>query len=139
MSLTDQSIRLQKQLKNIPKEIVEQLEPALIKGADEVANTMRLLVPEDEGDLKASIAVTPPNRTTPAYAEGGGKRTAQANQALVTVGNEQVRHGHLQEFGTVKMEAQPFMRPAFRLKKAKVMARISRAVAKAVKNAGDSK
>jgi len=134
MSLTDQSIRLQKQLKSIPKEIVEQLEPALIKGADEVASTMRLLVPEDDGDLKASIAVTPPNRTTPAYAEGGGKRTAQANQALVTVGNEQVRHGHLQEFGTVKMEAQPFMRPATRIAKPKAVRRISRAIGKAIRN-----
>lgn len=133
MSLEAQSRRLERQLEAFPKEIIEQLEPALIKGAEEVAATMRLLVPEDEGDLKDSIAVTPPKQTTPAYAEGGGKRTALPNQALVTVGNEIVRHGHLQEFGTVKHEAQPFMRPATRIAKPKAMRRISRAIGEAIR------
>jgi HK97 gp10 family phage protein len=134
MSLSKQTLRLQKQLKQIPVEIVEQLEPALIQGAQEVASIRRLLGPDDEGDLKASITVTAPNQTTPAYAEGGGKRVAQSNQALVTVGNEQVRHGHLQEFGTVNMEAQPFMRPAERLAKPKALRRIGRAIGKAIRN-----
>ena len=49
---------------------------------------------------------------TPAYAEGGGRRIAGPNQALVTVGNPEMRHGHLQEFGTVKQAAQPFLRRA---------------------------
>lgn len=133
MTLSEQSLRLQKQLESIPAEIVKELEPALVQGAQEVASVMRLLVPEADGDLKASIAVTPPNQTTPAYAEGGGKRTAQANQALVTVGNENVRHGHLQEFGTVKQEAQPFMRPAARIAKPKALRRIGRAVGKAIR------
>ncbi|WP_415402888.1 HK97-gp10 family putative phage morphogenesis protein [Tateyamaria sp. SN3-11] len=134
MSLNAQSLRLQKQLKAIPPEIVEQLEPALIKGAEEVADTMRLLVPVKEGDLKASITVTPPGQTTPAYAVGGGKRTAQTNQALVTIGNEDVRTGHMVEFGTVKSAAQPFMRPAERLAKPKALRRISRAIGKAIRN-----
>lgn len=134
MSLSAQSRRLERQLNAIPREIVEQLEPALVKGAHEVASTMRLLVPEDEGDLKASISVTPPGQTTPAYAEGGGKRTAGRNQALVTVGNEDVRHGHLQEFGTVKQESQPFMRPAARIAKPKALRRISRAIGKAIRS-----
>jgi HK97 gp10 family phage protein len=109
-SLTEQSKLLSARLNAIPKEVVTAVRPALVKGAEEYAATMRALAPRDEGDLIESIEVTAPGETTPAYAEGGGRRTAGPNQALVTVGNEDVRHGHLQEFGTVKQEAQPFMR-----------------------------
>lgn len=138
-SLTDQSKRLEARLKAIPKEVVEALRPALIKGAEEYAAAMRALVPVDEGDLKASITVTAPGESTPAYAEGGGRRTAGPNQALVTVGNEDVRHGHLQEFGTVKQEAQPFMRPGARLAKPRAQRRINRAVGQAIKKAAEGK
>ncbi len=138
-SLTDQSKRLEARLKAIPKEVVEALRPALIKGAEEMAANMRALVPVNEGNLKSSITVTTPGATTPAYAEGGGRRTAGPNQALVTVGNESVRHGHLQEFGTVKQEAQPFMRPGARLAKPRAQRRISRAIGQAIKKAAESK
>lgn len=137
MSLSKQSKKLEQRLKAIPDAVVSDLHPALIKGAEEVAATMRALVPVDEGDLKESITVTEPGKTTPAYAEGGDKRTAGSNQALVTVGNKKVRHGHLQEFGTVKQEAQPFMRPGYRLALPKALRRIQRAVGKAVKKAAE--
>lgn len=134
-SLAEQSRILSERLKAIPDAVVRDVRPALIKGAEEVAATMRALVPVDEGDLKESITVTEPGQTTPAYAEGGGKRTAGSNQALVTAGNEDVRHGHLQEFGTVKQEAQPFMRPGARLAKPKAQRRINRAIGQAIKKA----
>ncbi|WP_081894756.1 HK97-gp10 family putative phage morphogenesis protein [Ruegeria halocynthiae] len=136
-SLTEQSKRLEARLNAIPKEVVAALRPALVKGAEEMAANMRALVPVDEGDLKESITVTAPGETTPAYAEGGGRRTAGPNQALVTVGNEDVRHGHLQEFGTVKQEAQPFMRPGARLAKPRAQRRISRAIGQAIKKAAE--
>lgn len=135
-SLTEQSKALEKRLQAIAPEVVAAAVPAVIKGAEEIAAAMRALVPVDDGDLKASIAVTGPGEETPAYAMEGGKRTAGPNQALVTVGNEKVRHGHLQEFGTVKQEAQPFMLPAYRLLKDRVQRRISRAIGQAVKKAG---
>lgn len=138
-SLSEQSRILSKRLSAIPDAVVRDVRPALIKGAEEVAATMRALVPVDEGDLKESITVTEPGQTTPAYAEGGGKRTAGSNQALIAAGNEKVRHGHLQEFGTVKQEAQPFMRPGYRLAMPKAQRRISRAIGQAVKKAAEGK
>lgn len=135
-TLSQQSKALSARLKAIPQEIVADLRPALVAGAEDIAARMRALVPVAEGDLRGSIAVTGPGQTTPAYASGGGRRTAQDNQALVTVGSPEVRHGHLVEFGTVKAEAQPFMLPAFRLARAKVMGRISRAIGKAIRLAG---
>ncbi len=139
MSRLKGSVELEQRLLAIPREVLAELRPALVKGAQDIADAMELLAPEDTGDLVNTITVTGPGGTTPAYASGGGSVTLADNQAAVTVGSPDMRHGHLQEFGTVNHEAQPFMRPAFRLKKAKVMARISRAVAKAVKNAGESK
>ena len=138
-SLTEQSKLLSARLNAIPKEVVTAVRPALVKGAEEYAATMRALAPRDEGDLIESIEVTAPGETTPAYAEGGGRRTAGPNQALVTVGNEDVRHGHLQEFGTVKQEAQPFMRPGARLAKPRAQRRISRAIGQAIKKAAEGK
>ncbi|MEQ8400521.1 MAG: HK97 gp10 family phage protein [Silicimonas sp.] len=136
MSLTKQSKALEARLKAIPREVLHEVHPALVKGAEETADAMRALVPVAEGDLQASITVTAPGETTPAYAEGGGRQTAEDNQALVTVGNEKVRHGHLQEFGTTKQEAQPFFRPGARLARPKAMRRIQRAIGKAIRNAG---
>ncbi|WP_306113272.1 MULTISPECIES: HK97-gp10 family putative phage morphogenesis protein [unclassified Roseovarius] len=136
MSITKDSKRLEKRLKAIPGDVLDGLRPALVKGAQDIADAMETLVPEDTGDLQNTITVTGPNDTTPAYAAGGGKRTAGPQQALVTVGSPEVRYGHIVEFGSVKTEAQPFMRPAFRLKKAKVMRRIQTAVNKVIKKAG---
>lgn len=134
--LTAQSARLAKRLAAIPASVVAELRPALLKAADDLAETMKALAPEDEGDLKASITVTPPGGTTPAYAEGGGKRAAADNQALVTVGNPKMRHGHLQEFGTVNHEARPFMRPATRLNRDRAQRRIARAIGAAIRKVG---
>ncbi|WP_083101401.1 HK97-gp10 family putative phage morphogenesis protein [Pseudophaeobacter leonis] len=139
MSLSKQSKALEVRLKAIPAAVVKGVVPALIKGAEETAAIMRALVPVDDGDLKASITVTKPGQTTPAYAEGGGKRTAGSNQALVTAGNEDVRHGHLQEFGTVAQEAQPFLRPAARLAKPRAQRRIQRAIGQSIKKAAEGK
>ena len=127
---------LEARLLAIPDEVLEELRPALLKGAHDIADAMESLVPEDDGDLLGSIAVTGPNETTPPYAAGGGSVTMRPNQAAVTVGNTDVRHGHLQEFGTVNHDAQPFMRPAFRLKRTKVMRRLATAVRKAIQKAG---
>jgi HK97 gp10 family phage protein len=136
MSRLKGSKALELRLAAIPDEVLEHLQPALIKGANEIAANMRTLVPVDEGDLKASIAVTGPGETTPAYAVGGGSVTAAPNQAIVTVGNPDVRTGHMVEFGTVNMDAQPFMLPGFRIAKPRVMRRIARAVGQAIKKAG---
>lgn len=135
-SLTEQSRILGKRLEAIPAEILEALRPALIASGEEVAGNMRALVAVDDADLQGSITVTAPGETTPAYAAGGGKRTAGPNQVLVTAGSPTVRHGHLVEWGTVEMEAQPFMLPAWRLAKARITRRITRAITAAIKKMG---
>lgn len=138
MSLRDQSLALERRLKAIPSEILEELRPVLVQSGEEIAAGMRSLAEgsRDTGALIDSITVTGPGETTPAYASNGGKRTANENQVLITVGNPDVRYGHMVEFGTVNTEAQPFMLPAFRLAKTRVMRRITRAISKAIRKAG---
>jgi HK97 gp10 family phage protein len=134
-SSRQQSADLEPRLNAIPQEILAALRPALIKSGEEVAANMRAFAEasRDTGALIDSIAVTGPGETTPPYAEGGGRRTAGPNQVLVTVGNETMRHGHFLEFGTVKMEAQPFALPGFRTAKPAIDRRITRTINAAIK------
>jgi len=134
-SLSEQSEALAKRLNAIPQEILDALRPALLKSGEDVAANMRAAAEgsRDTGALIDSITVTGPGETTPAYAEGGGKLTAGPNQVLVTVGSETQRHGHFIEFGTVKMEAKPFMLPGFRSALPRITRRIKRVISTAVK------
>lgn len=135
-SLAAQSRALEKRLAAIPAEVTQELRPALMKGAEEVADAMEALVPEDQGDLQNTITVTAPGHTTPPYAVGGGSTTLPENMAAVTVGSPDVRYGHIIELGSVKSEAQPFMRPGMRIARPKAQRRIQRAITKAIKNSG---
>lgn len=134
-TLTMQAERLRRRLEAIPGEIVRQVQPTVTACAEDLAIVARALAPKDTGALAESISVTPPGGTTPAYAAEGGKRVAAEHQALVTVGNPEVRYGHMQEFGTLKEEAQPFLRPAERLTRDRNKRRIGRAISRAIKTA----
>ena len=132
--MSAQSERLKRRLQAIPRATVAATTPALLKAAEQTAATMRQLAPEDSGDLKASIAVTPAGQSTPAYSQPGGSMLVPDNAVAITAGNTDVRYPHLVEYGTVKAAAHPFFWPAFRLHRRKVASAIKRAVAKAVRS-----
>lgn len=132
--------RIQQRLNAIPRNVKAALEPALLKQANAVADTMRTLVAVDSGDTRDSIAVTGPGDTTPPYSQPGGSRVVPENAVAITVGNEDVRTAHLLEYGTAKTHAKPFFWPAYRLHKTKVKAALKRAAGTAVrKNWGSPK
>ncbi len=132
MAKSAQLARLERRLEAIPKAVRQAVFPALETSGRELAATMRKLAPEDEGDLKASIAVTMPGHATPAYSQPGGSRVANDNEVIVTVGNESVRYAHLVEYGTAHAHAQPFFWPAFRILRKRIEGRIKRSIGKAV-------
>ena len=148
-TLTQQAQMIAKRLEAIPEAILRHLHPALVASAKATASVAIQLAPKDKGDLSASIEVTEPGQTTPAYAAGGGARTAAENQALVTVGNPDVRYGHIAEFGSKPRinggifegtqhpgtAPQPFFLPAQRLTRLSNERRIKRAISKAIKMA----
>ncbi len=134
MSSSPQIARLQRRIEAIPNEVRKAVQPALERSGEELADMMRTLAPEDEGDLKESIAVTLPGQSTPPYSQPGGARVAGELEVLVTAGDEDTRYPHLQEYGTGNHEAQPFFWPAVRLLQKRLKNRTKRAVAKAVRD-----
>lgn len=128
--------KFQRRMNAIPKAIRDAVKPALIKGAEEIAKKAKSNArpSKDTGALMDSITVTPPGGTTPAYSMGGGKLVKE-NEAKVTVGNTDVRYGHLVEYGTTRAAAQPFFWPAVRSVGKRARNRVSRAIRKAIREA----
>ncbi|RAH97617.1 hypothetical protein DLJ53_27570 [Acuticoccus sediminis] len=126
--------KAQRKLKTLSKSALEAVQPALIKGAEDIANIQRSLAPEDEGDLRDSIHVTKPGEATPYGAIRKGEATvAEPNQAIITAYSDDVDYAYHVEFGTSDTDAQPFFAPGYRLGKKKALNRIKRAIATAVK------
>jgi HK97 gp10 family phage protein len=125
--------RFQKRMRAIPVAVREAVQPAILRSANEVAGLQKQLAPEDSGELKESITVTPPGQTTPPYSQPGGSRKAGELEAVITAGNTDVRYAHLVEHGTKKAQAQPFFWPGFRLGRKRAATRIKGAVSRAVK------
>lgn len=125
--------RLKQRLANIPKNVKEAVQPNLVKQGEMMADTMRRLVPVDSGQLRDSITVTPPDSSTPPYSTPGGSFVVPETSIAVTAGGKDARHAHLVEYGTVKMNAQPFFWPAVRLTRKKAQRNLKGAIGRAVK------
>lgn len=125
--------RFQERMARIPKAVRLAVQPALTKGAEEIAAAAEMLAPVDSGDLKRSIAVTGPGETTPPYSQPGGSRVMLENQAAVTAGGRDVRYAHLVEYGTSDTPAHPFFWPAYRTMKKRAASRIKRAMSKGIR------
>lgn len=136
MAYSPQIQRLVRRLDGIPDAIKRDLQPAVVKSADEVADLQRSLAESsrDTGALIDSIEVTGPGNSTPPYSQPGGSRTAHEVQALVTVGNTDVRYPHLVEYGTKDAPAQPFFWPAVRSLQNRINNRLNRAARKAIRD-----
>lgn len=114
MAYSAQLQAFDRKMRELPDAIAKQIEPSLVREANKIAGRIERAAPEDTGDLKDSVAVTPPGRSTPAYSQPGGARVAANNEAVITVGNTDVRYPHLVEYGTSDTPAQPFFWPAVR-------------------------
>lgn len=130
--------RIQQRMAMIPRRVRDAVKPELVKQGNDLAVTMRILAPDDPAtgapDLRSSIEVTGPGEQTPPYSQPGGSMIVPDNAAAVTVGNEDVRYPHLLEYGTTKIQAQPFFWPAVRMHRKKMTSAIKRAIRKAVKD-----
>ena len=97
-----------KKLKILPERIQKNVVAGAIRaGASLVAKEMKANAPKDSGGLRKSIGVVK-------------RKTNNKNIILFTVAPRvKKNHGflaHFFEYGTSKMAAQPFMRPAFEAK-----------------------
>lgn len=128
--------RFEQRMNAIPKAVRKAVIPAVVKGADELADGMRSLAESsrDTGALIDSITVTQPGQRTPPYSQPGGSYQVKETEAVITVGNSDVRYPHLVEYGTKKAPAQPFFWPTVRTRGKRARDRIKRAIRKAIKD-----
>lgn len=101
--------RLLAKLGKLPAEIEAQIKLAMEAQADEIVGMMRRLVPVDQGDLRDSI------KWTWGTAPKGSMKVAavvssRSRGVTITIyaGDNKAFYARWQEFGTVKMPANPF-------------------------------
>jgi HK97 gp10 family phage protein len=127
------SVQQFKQLMDrIPKEVAKELEDAPFSEGERLASVMRSVVPQgvdDRRELMESIRVEPGRKPLVALVKAGGPLTTKEVRAGSGVGYD---YSLANEFGTEKMQAQPFFWPTYRLMKKRLRSAISRKARKAI-------
>lgn len=121
---------LNRKLDAIPKAVREAVLKALEASANELAATMRALVPEDEGDLKRSIRVERGAHELQLLVKAGGPATTKPVREGVSATYD---YALGVEYGTVDAEARPYFYPAIRLRKKRIRRRIRSAIRRAIR------
>lgn len=97
-------------LQELPKATGKNVVRRILKDrAEPFAETARSLVPVDQGHLRESITVS----TRLTRRQRSQHRKAGPNDVEVFIGPNADPAAHLQEFGSSRHPAQPFMRPAW--------------------------
>lgn len=113
--MADDLASVLKAFKAIPPAVRKAVRPAIDKGADELVSRMRYLAPEDEGNLRAGIRKEPIDEL--------GVRVVSNDPASL-----------YQEYGTAKMDRNPYFWPSVNTLKKRVRSRIDRAIGKAARD-----
>lgn len=133
--------KLIRKLDRLPAAIGRNIERRVLMEAGEIiAARARELVPVDTGNLRDSIVVS--DRPLGGAFKMDAAGAASTGEGRMTVyigpktgGRNDGYYGHMVEFGTVKMAAQPFLRPAFDSTKGQVQSRIAGDLAAAISRA----
>lgn len=127
---------LQARFYAIPKAVREAVKAEMEKQAEAVVEMMRRLAPRDQGDLIKSINWTWGDAPKGAMRLGnvvGGRGDGTMRITIYAGGSKASFHAVFQEFGTRKMAANPFFFPAWRVRRKRIKAGISRAITKAIR------
>lgn len=109
---------LDEALKQLPKSVGKTvLRNALKKAAAPVVADAKANAPRDRGDLAESIDI----RATLTRRQRRMRARRGAVEMFIGPSFPLGAHGHLVEFGTVKMPARPFLRPAWDSNKERVL------------------
>lgn len=113
-----------------------ELTTANAKSADAMVDSAKRLVPVDENDtdgihLRDSIVSFKGNSRAAYIVQAGGKMTTKAS-----VAGRPYDYALAVEYGTQDTTAQPYFWPSYRLNRKPMKARATRAIRKAIKDAG---
>ena len=128
--------RLAKKLRQLPLIAKEEIRKALGQSADEIVALARSLAPKDSGELARSIDWTWGEAPKGAMVLARGK----VGDLTLTIfaGNDEAYYARWVEFGTQKMQAQPFFFVSYRALRKRTKSRITRATTKAAKKVATS-
>lgn len=123
--------RLLRKLAALPEAAKADIRPALEKSAAEIVALAKSLVPTDSGALRDSIGWTWGSAPEGSRVLG----TVAAGDLTITLfaGSSDAYHARWIEFGTVKMNRQPYFFPAYRALRKRSLRRIKAAGRKAAK------
>lgn len=126
-----------KRMREVPEAVRSEVRRQLEKEATKVVAAMKILAPHDEGHLRASIGWTwgePPRGSValgsaaPSAPPPAGDGAARGTRITIYAGGGKAFYARFQEFGTVRMPANPFFFPAWRAERSRVRAALRRAV-----------
>jgi len=111
--------------------------PALFLGGGVIADEARMRAPRRTGNLAASIVVTTKLKfKTDQRNESPEEMRVYIGPAVGRSAGADGFYGHMVEFGTIHMAAQPFLRPAFDAAGNRAMGLVAKAVAGEIKKQG---
>lgn len=131
--------KLLAKLAKLPAELEAQIRLAMEAQAEEIVAMMRRLVPVDQGDLRDSIQWTWGEAPTGSM-KIAAVQSSRSRGISITIfaGGNKAYYARWQEFGTVKMPANPFFYVAWRANRKKVKARIQAAMRTAARKVAAS-
>ena len=115
---------------SIPAKVEAATRKAMEKGAEELVQMMRRLVPVDSGDLRDSIAWAWGEAPKGAVVLAESAPTERGLKITVYATDFKARWI---EFGTIKMGARPFFFPSYRALRKRIKSRITREMKKAIR------
>lgn len=125
---------LERALAQLPKSVSKGVLRSALKTAGQpVVAAAKANCPRDRGDLAESITI----RSTLSRRQRRRRRVRQRFAAEMFIGPSwpQGAHGHLVEFGTSKMPARPFLRPAWDANKRRALDTIGKEIWRAIAKA----
>lgn len=126
--------KLKRRWAAIPQKVRELTSKEMEQIAYDIVDDMYSLAPHLTGDLAGSIGWTWGEAPKGAMVLGKVAKNQYATmQITIFAGGGDQFYARFQEFGTVKMAANPFFFPAWRARKRSVKTRIGRAVGKAIR------
>jgi len=109
-----QGKELANKFKQISKSVENEIEQALFESALMIERDAKIKVPVDTGRLRASISSRLVEKSGTPYAEVGTS----------------ISYAKIQEFGSSKQPAQPFLYPAYVENKQKILKKLAKAFKK---------
>jgi HK97 gp10 family phage protein len=132
--MVDNLARFNKRWNAIPENVRVNVRAAMEDAANDIVEEMWFRAPHRTGDLAGSIGWTwgdAPAGTLVIGTVGG--REYGTMRITIYAGGGDAFYARFQEFGTVKMPANPFFFPVWRARRKRIKSRISRAISKGIR------